>query len=272
VELGGGVMLYGPPGCGKTMIVKAIAGETGMNLLEVQVPDILNPFVGEDAKGMATVFKKARKHTPCIIFFDEIDTLGISRNSEDSRSWMREILTVFLSEMDGMQSANSKLMVIGATNCPWKVDPALRRHGRLGKMIFVPPPESRIRASLFRQYLGKRPVRADIDFDALASLTKMCTAADIKAICREAAKQAWERTLMQSPVGNGAGVTFAKQSITQDDIVTCINKERYNLGEWYDQARGMIAGESNKNIYSDLMDQIKVYETENGIHASSAYR
>ncbi len=272
VELGGGVLLYGPPGCGKTLMAKAIAGETGMNLIEVQVPDILNPFVGQDAKSVAAVFKKARKSAPCIVFFDEIDTLGASRDAPDSGSWMREILTTFLTEMDGIQGSNSNIIVIGATNLPWKVDSALKRHGRLGKVVLVPPPSSQIRASLFKQYLSGRPTAANVDLNALADMTKMCTGADIKAICREAAKVAWERALMQGITSNNSDVPVIKQEITQEDIAICVNKERYNLGEWYAQAKGMLSGEENRHFYSDLVDQIALYDAENGIQSQVIYR
>ncbi len=158
LALGGGIMLFGPPGCGKTFITKAVAGEADVNFIEAKVSDIYDVWVGSEGKAMKHMFAKARKSTPCILFFDEMELLGGTRESTGHHVWAREALNVFLTEMDGATTNNEGMMVIGATNAPWMVDSALKRNGRLGKFIYVPPPDPEMREGLFRMYLKGRPL------------------------------------------------------------------------------------------------------------------
>ena len=252
VELGGGILLFGPPGCGKTFIVKAVAGETGANLIEVKISQIFDRYVGSENKAIRSLFATARKSKPCIIFIDEVELLGNDRATSGPNVWMREALTMLLTELDGISSSNEGVLIVGATNAPWMMDPALKRHGRMGKLIYVPPPSKEMRKQLFKTYLEGRPLEADIDYDLLAESSAECNVADIKAVCSEAAKIAWQDSLES---GN-------KRKICTNDLTRSLKKEKYNMKEWFEKIQVNMQSEANKNIYSELHDAIHEMEGE----------
>ncbi len=262
VVVKGGILLYGPPGCGKTFITKALAGEAKTNIIEVKISDVVSEWAGRHEKNMRRIFERARKSAPCIVFFDEIEYLGGRRDMNERESWMRGGLNVFLAELDGLQSKNKGVLVVGATNAPWMIDSALKRSGRVGKWIYVPPPDEEMRVSLFKNYLAGAPLAEGIDYKLLAKETKMCTSSDIAYLCEEGVKMAWQRTVS----------TGEKSSVTMEDLIGCIKKEKYNLGEWYEQAKGMLASESNRRLYSELSDAISVYDAGITSVASQTYR
>lgn len=262
VAIKGGILLYGPPGCGKTFVTKALSGQAKMNIIEVKISDVMSAWVGEHEKNMRKVFESARKNAPCIVFFDEIEFLGGKREMHAREPWMRGGLNVLLGELDGLQSENSGILFIGSTNAPWMVDAALKRSGRLGKWIFVPPPDEGSRVALFKKYLSDAPLDAKIDYEELAGATKLCTSSDIAYLCREGVKTAWQRTVE----------TGKKNKVTMQDMLACIKREKYNLGEWYDQAKQMLASESDKRLYSELADFISVYEAGIPTAAGQTYR
>lgn len=262
VAIKGGILLYGPPGCGKTFVTKALAGQAKMNIIEVKISDVMSAWVGEHEKNMRKVFESARKNAPCIVFFDEIEFLGGKREMHSREPWMRGGLNVLLGELDGLQSENSGILFIGSTNAPWMVDAALKRSGRLGKWIFVPPPDEGSRAALFKKYLSDAPLDGKIDYEELARATKLCTSSDIAYLCREGVKVAWQRTVE----------TKKKNKVTMADMLACIKREKYNLGEWYDQAKQMLASESDKRLYSELSESISVYDAGITATSSQTYR
>ena len=251
VSMNGGMLLYGPPGTGKTLIVKAVAGETGANLIEVKIHDVLDMWVGNISKAVKKIFEMARKNTPCIVFIDEAEMLGSSRASTEMQPWLREALGTLLIELDGISSQNDGVLVIGSTNAPWMVDSALKRHGRLGKFLFVPMPNKDERIGLFKLYLEERPVDNGIDFEKLAEITGNCTASDIKVICDEAAKLAWVDSIDSGK----------KRSIGMKDIVASISKERFNAREWYEMAKQHITSE-DKDLYKDFIESAASYEKD----------
>lgn len=262
IAIKGGILLYGPPGCGKTFVTRAIAGEANVNIIEVKISDVMSSWVGEHEKNIRKIFETARKSTPCIVFFDEIEFLGGKREMHMREPWMRGGLNVLLAELDGLQSKNNGILFIGSTNAPWMVDAALKRSGRLGKWIFVPPPEEQSRAGLFRKYLADVPLDGKIDYAALANETRLCTSSDIAYLCREGVKMAWQRTVE----------TGKKNKVTTADVLACVKREKYNLGEWYDQAKQMLASESDKRLYSELADAISIYEAGVSTTVSQTYR
>ena len=249
VSMNGGMLLYGPPGCGKTMIVKAVAGETGANLIEVKIHDVLDMWVGSISKAVKRIFDMARKNTPCIVFIDEAEMLGSNRDSTERQPWLREALGTLLTEIDGISSQNEGVLVIGATNAPWMVDSALKRHGRLGKFLFVPMPNREERIGLFRLYLDGRPADNGIDFEKLAEMAGNCTASDIRTICDEAAKLAWVDSIDRGK----------KRNIAMKDIVASIGKERFNAREWYDMAKQHITSD-DKDLYKDFIESAASYD------------
>ncbi|KAI6184139.1 hypothetical protein M3Y97_00564300 [Aphelenchoides bicaudatus] len=184
-----GILLCGPPGCGKTLLAKAIANETGMNFISVKGPELLSMYVGESEKAVRTVFQRARDSSPCVIFFDEIDALCPRRNNSETSGSAR-LVNQMLTEMDGME-VRKQVFLIGATNRPDIVDPAILRPGRLDKVLFVDFPNADDRADILRKTTknGTRPkISSDVDFSAIANLSELelYTGADLAALVHEA--------------------------------------------------------------------------------------
>ena len=181
-KAGGGILLYGPPGCGKTYIAKATANECNATFFNISIADILDMHVGVSEQKLREVFRVARRKAPSVIFIDEIDALGNDRMKTGENVYARTLVNQFLNELDGLVSDNTSIMVLGATNVPWFVDTALKRPGRFDKTIFVPPPETSARAKIFELLLSGKPVET-LDYNLLAAKTSRFSAADIKAIC-----------------------------------------------------------------------------------------
>jgi len=181
-----GLLLYGPPGTGKTLLAKAAANESEANFISVKGPELLNKYVGESEKAVREVFRKARQASPCIIFFDEIDSVAPLRGSGTGDSNVTErVISQFLTEMDGLEELRN-VVIIAATNRPDIVDPALLRPGRFDRMLLVPPPDLEARKQIFRIHTKKTPLADDVKLDDLARKTEGYTGADIASICNTA--------------------------------------------------------------------------------------
>ena len=181
-----GLLLYGPPGTGKTLLAKAAANESEANFISVKGPELLNKFVGESEKAVREVFRKARQAAPCIIFFDEIDSVAPVRGSSSGDSNVTErVISQFLTEMDGLEELRN-VVIIAATNRPDIVDPALLRPGRFDRMLLVPPPDLEARRQIFKIHTKKTPLGEDVKLDDLAKKTEGYTGADIASICNTA--------------------------------------------------------------------------------------
>ncbi|TIA91420.1 hypothetical protein E3P99_01100 [Wallemia hederae] len=187
-----GVLLYGPPGCSKTLAAKALAGESGINFLAVKGPELLDKFVGGSEKAIRDIFAKARAAAPSIIFFDEIDSIASAR--DDSTSTTSGMVASMLNEMDGIEELNG-VTVLAATNKPQVIDPALMRPGRLDRIIYVGPPELEARTQLFGIRLGKMAVEEGISHEELAVMTQGCSGAEIVSVCQDAAMRAMQEDL-----------------------------------------------------------------------------
>jgi len=211
---GGGVLFYGPPGCGKTFIMKAAAGEVGANFLNVKLSDVLDMYVGNTEKNIKNIFEAARKASPCIIFIDEIDGLGGRREQmKESGQYMRMAVNQLLYEMDGVEARNENVLVVAATNAPWDVDPALRRAGRFTKMIYVGEPDYSSRKAMFQYYAKGRPVAKNVDWDRLARATEGYSSSDMKAISDDAAAIPWIEALK----------TGKQREITMKDYIAVLD-------------------------------------------------
>ncbi|PQM36977.1 hypothetical protein Pyn_05237 [Prunus yedoensis var. nudiflora] len=186
-----GVLFYGPPGCGKTLLAKAIANECQANFISVKGPELLTMWFGESEANVREIFDKARGSAPCVLFFDELDSIATQRGSSvgDAGGAADRVLNQLLTEMDGM-SAKKTVFVIGATNRPDVIDPALLRPGRLDQLIYIPLPDEESRYQIFRACLRKSPVSKDVDIRALAKYTEGFSGADITEICQRACKYA----------------------------------------------------------------------------------
>ncbi len=181
-----GIMLYGPPGCGKTMLARAVATESEANFITIKGPEVFSKWVGESEKAIREVFRKARMASPTVIFFDEFDSLVPGRGMGYSDSGVTErVISQLLTEMDGLISLED-VVIIAATNRPDIVDPAILRPGRFDRLIYVPEPDQESRQNIFKLYTKDMPLAKDVDLSNLATITKMYSGADIEALCREA--------------------------------------------------------------------------------------
>ncbi|MDW8290002.1 MAG: AAA family ATPase [Armatimonadota bacterium] len=187
-QMGGGVLLYGPPGCGKTLLAKATAAESGLPLLYVAVSDVLSPWFGESERTLHLVFETARRHAPCVLFIDEVDAIGVKRY--DAHVVARPLVSQFLEETDGIRSERASVLLLAATNAPWHVDPALLRPGRFDRVLFVPPPDQRARTEILRIHLRDKPVEPRFDYERVAAALHLFSGADIRGLCERAADEA----------------------------------------------------------------------------------
>ena len=190
-----GILLFGPPGTGKTLIMRALANEIRAGFYYVKGSSLISPFPGESAQTLSKVFATAKKHAPCILFFDEIDSVAGRREGQMSETG-RELITTMLSEMDGFQKL-SGVVIVGATNVPQLLDPGIMRPGRFDKIIYMPLPDQPGRAKIFKYYLSPLPIAKDIDYDKLASITSRFSPADIKNICEEVSRAVGEKALLR---------------------------------------------------------------------------
>merc|ERR1711906_108468 len=184
-----GVLFYGPPGCGKTLLAKAIANECQSNFISIKGPELLTMWFGESEANVREIFDKARQSAPCVLFFDELDSIANQRGNSagDAGGAGDRVLNQLLTEMDGMGSKKT-VFIIGATNRPDIIDSALMRPGRLDQLIYIPLPDEKSRLSIFKANLRKSPLARDVDVDTLASFTNGFSGADITEICQRACK------------------------------------------------------------------------------------
>jgi transitional endoplasmic reticulum ATPase len=181
------VLLYGPPGTGKTLLAKAVATESQANFISVRGPELLSKWVGESEKGVREIFRKARESAPCIIFFDEIDSIAPHRGLRGGDSGVTErVVNQILTEIDGIIVLKD-VVTIAATNRPDLLDQALLRPGRFDRIIYVPPPDREARLQIFKVHTRKMPLSSEVNLEELAAKTEGYTGADIEALCREAA-------------------------------------------------------------------------------------
>ena len=185
-----GVLLYGPPGCGKTLLARAVATESEANFISIKGPELISKWVGESEKAVREVFRKAKLAAPCIIFFDELDSIAPRRGSGGTDGGVTErVISQLLTELDGI-SQSRDIILIAATNRPDIMDPALIRPGRIDRMSYVPPPNLEDRIAIFKIFTKPMPLNKDVNLDELARRTEFFSGADIESLCREAAIRA----------------------------------------------------------------------------------
>jgi SpoVK/Ycf46/Vps4 family AAA+-type ATPase len=225
---GGGVLLYGPPGCGKTFIMKSAAGECKANFMNVKLSDVLDMYVGNTEKNIRNVFETARKNSPCIIFIDEIDGLGGRRDQmKESAQYMKMAVNQLLYEMDGVEGRAENVLVVAATNAPWDVDPALRRSGRFTKLVYIGEPDQKSRMQILQLHSKGRPVGKGIGWGRLARSTDGYAGADMKSICDDAAAIPWLAALK----------TGKHREIKMADYLKSVRKKKSSLPPWYESAK-----------------------------------
>lgn len=244
-SLRGGLLLYGPPGCGKTFVARAVAGEMGAKFISVGLSDILDMWIGSSEKNVHELFVLARREAPVVLFLDELDALGQKR-SQTRQSAMRGTVNQLLAELDGVDSANEGVFVLAATNQPWDVDPALRRPGRLDRTLLVLPPDNAARQAIFRHHLKTRPVEG-VDLGKLAALTEGHSGADLAYVCELAS----ERAMMDS-VRAGR-----PRMITMADLAAATREVRPSTGPWFETARNVVTFADTDGTYADLKAYLK---------------
>jgi SpoVK/Ycf46/Vps4 family AAA+-type ATPase len=239
-SLRGGLLLYGPPGCGKTFIARAVAGELGARFIAVSFADIIDMFVGQSERNIHELFEVARRNAPCVMFLDEVDAIGQKR-SQLRNTPMRSAVNQLLLELDDVSGTNEGVFLLAATNHPWDVDSALRRPGRFDRTLLVLPPDAGAREGVFRYHLKDRPV-AGIDLTKLAKQTDGYSGADIAHICETAA----ERALLDS-------VRLGEpRMIGTPDLEAAIGEVKPSLGAWFDTARNVALFANENGSYDDL--------------------
>ena len=244
-NLRGGLLLYGPPGCGKTFIARAVAGELGARFMAVSFADIIDMFVGQSERNIHELFEIARRNSPCVLFLDEVDAIGQKR-SQLRNTPMRSAVNQLLLELDDVGSGNEGVFLLAATNHPWDVDSALRRPGRFDRTLLVLPPDGTAREAVFRYHLRERPV-AGVNLGRLAKLTDGYSGADIAHICETAS----ERALLDS-IHRGEA-----RMIGQPDLEAAITEVKPSLGAWFDTARNVALFANEGGAYDDLAAYLK---------------
>lgn len=245
-KIGGGILLYGPPGCGKTYLARATAGEVNAGFLAVGISDVLDMWIGQSEKNLHALFEQARAHRPCVLFFDEVDALGANR-SDMLKSGGRQIINQFLSELDGVTSSNEGVLILAATNTPWHLDPAFRRPGRFDRILFVPPPDQPARAAILRLLLKGKPV-GEIDFDSIAKKTDGYSGADLKAVIDIAVE-----VKLRDAMRNGS-----VQPLAAADLLNAIKRHRPTVRDWFETARNHALYANQSGLYDDVLSYLKI--------------
>jgi SpoVK/Ycf46/Vps4 family AAA+-type ATPase len=244
-SLRGGLLLYGPPGCGKTFLARAVAGEMGAAFVSLSIVDVLTMWIGSSERNLHDLFQAARSHAPCVLFLDEIDALGHKRSQMNS-SAMRTVVNQLLAELDGVDANNDGVFVLAATNAPWDIDTALRRPGRLDRTVLVLPPDAPARVSILEYHLRDRPI-ANIDLRAVAAATEHYSGADLAHICETAAEFAMRDSIASGQI----------RMISQADMLAAAKEIRPSTDAWFGTARNVAMFANESGEYDDLAKYLK---------------
>jgi transitional endoplasmic reticulum ATPase len=244
--IGGGILMYGPPGCGKTHLARATAGEVKAKFIPVGINDVLDMWLGNSERNLHEIFEQARRNTPCVLFFDEVDALGASR-TDMRHSAGRHIINQFLSELDGVKASNEGVLILGATNAPWHLDSAFRRPGRFDRIVFVPPPDPPARAAILRIMLKGKPVK-DVDNNYLAKKTKDFSGADLKAVVEIAVEDK-----LREAMKKGVPTPLATK-----DLQMALKQVKPSTKEWFATARNYAIYANQGGIYDDILNYLGI--------------
>jgi transitional endoplasmic reticulum ATPase len=244
-QIGGGILMYGPPGCGKTHIARATAGEIRAGFVSVAISDILDMWLGNSEKNLHEIFEQARRNAPCVLFFDEVDALA-SRRSDVIQSSGRQIINQFLTELDGVQYSNDGVLILAATNAPWYLDSAFRRPGRFDRILFVQPPDLAARAVILRLLCKGKPVE-DIDFTLLGKKTERFSGADLKAVVDRAVEKKLQAAMK-------AGIP---KPLNTQDLLQAAKSVNPSTREWFGTAKNYATHANQDGTYDDILTYLQ---------------
>ncbi len=245
-KIGGGILMYGPPGCGKTYLARATAGEVEAAFISIGISDVLDMWIGQSERNLHELFDQGRRNKPCVLFFDEVDALGASR-ADMRQSGGRHLINQFLSELDGVDSSNDGLLILAATNAPWHLDSAFRRPGRFDRIVFVPPPDEPARAGIVRLMLTGKP-SDDIRYDEIAKKTADFSGADIKGMV-DLAVEAKLRDAMKSG---------KLEPLRTKDLLAAAKQIKPSTKEWFASARNYALYSNQGGTYDDILKYLKM--------------
>ncbi|MGL4610863.1 MAG: AAA family ATPase [Trueperaceae bacterium] len=247
-KAGGGVLLYGPPGCGKTMLARAVAGECKLPFYNIRIEKILDPYIGVSERNLHAAFEYARAKAPCVLFIDELDAIGFSRRKQTS-SHSRALVDQLLQELDGIGSDNKGLLIMAATNAPWDIDDAMLRPGRFDRRIFVTPPDEVARRAILRLHVANRHAEK-LDENKLAKTTPLFSGADLRALVEQATEQVIDEALM----------TGSEPPLTMKHLESILKTLQASTLEWLRRAKNYVEFANQDNRYDDVAAFLKTSE------------
>jgi len=247
-RVGGGILLYGPPGCGKTLLARATAGECKAEFLNVSITDVLDMYIGESERKLHSLFQRARESAPAVLFFDEVEALGGKRqNTRDSST--SKLVSQFLLEMDGFAQNNHGVLILAATNVPWSVDSAFRRPGRFDRILFIPPPDQIGRKAILDTLLNDRPTDDSIDTTYLSKKTPGFSGADLSELVETAIDEA-----IESSINSGT-----EELISASHFKTALKEINPTTLEWLTTARNYARYSNESGQYNDVLNFLKKF-------------
>ncbi len=245
---GGGVMLYGPPGCGKTLLARATAGECGLPFINIRIEDVMDPYLGVSERNLHAAFERARANAPCVLFLDELDALAFARHKHGG-SESRRLVDVLLQELDAIGSENEGLLVLAATNAPWDVDEAMLRPGRFDRVIFVPPPDEPARVDIL-SVLTKSVPSSGLDLKSLAAQTAMFSGADLRALIERGVDKVIDEAL----------ATGGEPPLSMQHLTTALPTVKPSTLDWLHRVRSYVEFANQSERYDDVAEYLRTKE------------